>query len=115
MNVYIDLNIFDRIEKKEKLEISEKTIYTEIENLILENKIVVPYSNAHLNDLFRGFQKNPDYIDGHLNYIKKLTNDLCICQYWGKNETTWHFRKIEEFFEEKKKSGNLNQLHFLKF
>jgi hypothetical protein len=38
MNVYIDLNIFDRIEKKEKLEISEKTIYTEIENLILETK-----------------------------------------------------------------------------
>ncbi len=113
MNVYIDLNVFDRIEKKEKLEISEKTIYTKIENLILENKIVVPYSNAHLNDLFRGFQKNPDYIDGHLNYIKKLTNDLCICQYWGRNETTWHFRKIEEFFEEKKNEWEFEPTSFL--
>jgi hypothetical protein len=113
MNVYIDLNIFDRIEKKEKLEISEKTIYTEIENLILEKKIIVPYSNAHLNDLFRGFQKNPDYIDGHLNYIKKLTNDLCICQYWGRNEATWHFRKIEEFFEEKKNEWEFEPTSFL--
>mgnify|MGYP006180266213 CR=1 FL=1 len=42
-NVF-NINDRDLLVKKEKLEISEKTIYTEIENLILENKIVVPYS-----------------------------------------------------------------------
>jgi hypothetical protein len=101
MHVYFDLNIFDRIEKKENLPESENEIYTELENLVLENKITVPYSNAHLNDLFRGFQKNPNYIDGHLDNIEKLTNNLCICQYWGRKETTWHFREIREFFNEK--------------
>lgn len=113
MNVYLDLNIFDRIEKKEKLNVFEKTMYTEIENLILDKKIIVSYSNAHLNDLFRGFQKNSDYIEGHLNYIKKLTNNLCICQYWGRNETTWHYRDIEEFFEEKKMEWEFEPTSFL--
>jgi len=113
VNVYLDLNIFDRIEKKEKLKVLEKTMYTEIENLILDKKIIVSYSNAHLNDLFRGFQKNSDYIEGHLNYIKKLTNNLCICQYWGRNETTWHYRDIEEFFEEKKMEWEFEPTSFL--
>ena len=102
MNVYFDLNIFDRIEKKDTLSELENEIYNELENLILENKIVVPYSNAHLNDLFRGFQKNPNYIDGHLENIERLTKNLCICQYWNRKESTWHYRKIKEFFNEKK-------------
>ena len=113
MNVYLDLNIFDRIEKKEKLNVFEKTIYTGIENLILDKKIIVSYSNAHLNDLFRGFQNNPDFIEGHLNYIKKLTNNLCICQYWGRNETTWHYRDIVEFFKEKKAEWEYEPTSFL--
>lgn len=101
MNVYFDLNIFDRIEKKDKLVESESEIYTELENLILNGEITVPYSNAHLNDLFRGFQKNPNYIVGHLDNIERLTKNLCICQYWGRKETTWHYRGIREFFNEK--------------
>lgn len=109
MNVYFDLNIFDRIEKKETLSESENEIYSELENLILTEKIMVPYSNTHLNDLFRGYQKNPNYIDGHLNNIKRLTNDLCICQYWNRKEATWHFRDINEFFEEKKTNEILNR------
>lgn len=101
MNVYLDLNIFDRIEKKDNLSKPENEIYTILENLILNKQITVPYSNAHLNDLFRGFQKNPDFIDKHLANIEKLTNNLCICQYWGRKETTWHYREIKEFFKEK--------------
>lgn len=103
MNVYFDLNIFDRIEKKETLPESDKLMYAELENLVLTNKITVPYSNAHLNDLFRGFQKNPNYIDGHIETVEKLTKNLCICQYWGQKETTWHYRNLREFFNEKQK------------
>jgi hypothetical protein len=101
MNIYFDLNIFDRIEKKENLEENERNLYTKWENLVLSGQIVVPYSNAHLNDLFRGFQKNPNYIDGHLDNIERLTKNLCICQYWGNKNTVWHFREIREFFNEK--------------
>lgn len=102
MIVYLDLNIFDRIEKKANLTGTELELYSDLEEMIHKEEITVPYSNAHLNDLFRGFQKNPSYVDGHLKNIKRLTRDLCICQYWGRNETTWHFRDINEFFTEKK-------------
>ncbi|MEP6514149.1 MAG: hypothetical protein ABJA79_09775 [Parafilimonas sp.] len=71
---------------------------------LLQNKtLITAYSNAHLNDLFRGFQKNPNYIDGHLKNIQALTNNLCICQYWGRQNAEWHYRNIFEFFEEKTK------------
>ncbi|MCC5937541.1 MAG: hypothetical protein JJU34_09675 [Lunatimonas sp.] len=113
MNVYLDLNIFDRIEKKDKLSEIEKELYSELYNLITEGKIAVPYSNAHLNDLFRGFQKNPNYIEGHIENIERLTRNLCICQYWGRKEITWHFREIREFFNEKQSEWEFEASSFL--
>lgn len=101
MTAYIDLNIFDRLEKIDKLSDSEKLNYQTLFSLLTDKKLTTAYSNAHLNDLFRGFQKNPDYIDGHLNNIKKLTANLCICQYWGEKSARWHYRDIFEFFNEK--------------
>lgn len=102
MYVYLDLNIFDRLEKLDQIQGADKLPYSELLNLIINEKIIVPYSNAHINDLFRGYQKNPNYIDGHLNNLKFLTKDLCICQYWNRNEVTWHYKNVFDFFEEKK-------------
>ena len=77
MNIYFDLNIFDRIEKKENLEENERNLYTKWENLVLSGQIVVPYSNAHLNDLFRGFQKNPNYIGTNNDpYFEELETNM---------------------------------------
>lgn len=70
--------------------------------MVLTGKIVVPYSNAHLNDLFRGFKKNPNYINEHLDNIERLSKNLCICQYWSNKEAVWHFHEIREFFDAKK-------------
>ena len=110
MHVYLDLNIFDMIErmgKNNNFSDADIKLYSKIEELILTKKITVPYSNAHLNDLFRGFLKNPNFIDGHLQNIERLTNNLCICQYWNKPNVTQHFRNIYEFFEEKKEERDL--------
>jgi len=112
MNIYLDLNIFDRIEKKENLKEEERKLYSDWEDLILSGKIEVPYSNAHLNDLFRGFQKNPQFIDGHLENIERLTKNLCLCQYWGRNSSTWHFKNIREFFDEKQKEWEFEPTSF---
>ena len=101
MTVYIDLNIFDRLEKFDKLSEVDKPNYQTLLTLLTDKKIITAYSNAHLNDLFRGYRKNPDYIDGHLNNIKKFTDDLCICQYWGEKNAIWHNRDIFTFFQEK--------------
>lgn len=101
MTAYIDLNIFDRLEKLDKLDQPNKEFYQTLFNLLADKKITTAYSNAHLNDLFRGYQKNPAYIEGHLINIKSFTNNLCICQYWGEKTVKWHYRDINEFFKEK--------------
>lgn len=101
MTVYLDLNIFDRLEKIDRLTEPEKGYYQTLLNLLNEKRITTAYSNAHLNDLFRGYQKNPAYIDGHLKHIASLTNNLCICQYWGEKNVKLHYRDIFEFFQEK--------------
>jgi len=91
-HVYLDWNIINQIEK------DLKPIYGDLKKLISTDEIITPYSNAHINDLVRGYEKNPDYIQGHLSIIKELTNNLCIVQYWGEKNVKWHYRDISEFF-----------------
>jgi len=100
MTAYLDLNIFDRLEKINKLDESEKEFYQILFSLLKDKLVLTAYSNAHLNDLFRGYQ-NQSYTEGHLRTIQSFTNNLCICQYWGEKEVKWHYRDIFEFFNEK--------------
>ncbi len=101
MTVYLDLNIFDRIEKIHRLESPEKWYYESLLDMIGKNQVITAFSNAHLNDLFRGYQKNPEYTNGHLENIRMLTKNLCICQYWGEPKVTWHYRDTFDFFQSK--------------
>jgi hypothetical protein len=48
MTAYLDLNIFDRLEKLEKLETPDKLNYQILFNLLTVNKLITAYSNAHL-------------------------------------------------------------------
>ena len=98
MYVYLDWNVFNQIEKRESLPEGERQIYTDLYSSIIAKELVCPYSNAHLNDLIRGYKKNPLYIDGHVTIITELTNDLCICQYWKQTKPLWHRRSVNEFF-----------------
>lgn len=65
--VYIDWNVFNRIEKR------HDDTYLQIEEFIKNEKIITPYSNAHINDLIRGYEKNSSYINGHCELPQKLT------------------------------------------
>ena len=96
--VYLDWNVLNKIEKMDSFSEDEREIYLKIKKLILEGKIVVPYSNAHINDLKRGYKKNPEFTQEHLQTIRNLTNNLCIVQYWGQDEISIHYRDIDEFF-----------------
>lgn len=95
---YFDWNVLDKIEKKDNLEAEQRDTFSQIEQLIIDKKIVSPYSNAHINDLLRGYRNNPTYIPKHLETLNRLTQNLCIVQYWGNNQTTWHYRDVNEFF-----------------
>jgi hypothetical protein len=95
---YLDWNVFDKIQKLNELPVAEKAIYSPIENSIVKANIIVPYSNAHLEDLKRGYVKSIEFIDGDLNTLSRLTNNLCIVQYWGSKETVLETRDACEFF-----------------
>jgi len=98
-HVYLDLNVFDKIEKKETLKGEEKKWFDHLYNQIETEEILTPYSNAHISDLKRGYVNNANLVNQHMQSIKKLSNDLCIVNYWGDQGVTWHYRDIEEFFE----------------
>jgi hypothetical protein len=97
--VYLDWNVFNRIEKKSTLDSTNEETISQIEHLILQKRIITPYSNAHINDLLRGYQKSKEYVPMHLDTLKRQSDNLCITQYWGHNEVTWHYRDVNEFFD----------------
>lgn len=99
MYLYLDWNVFNLIEKRASLSVIEQQVYNDLYDSIMSGKIICPYSNAHLNDLIRGYKKNASFITGHLNIIEELTNNLCICQYWKQNKPLWHIRPVKEFFD----------------
>jgi hypothetical protein len=105
-NVYLDWNIFNKLEKLDSLDESETLVYARILELIENGTISVAYSNAHLNDLLRGYLKNPTFVKGHLNNICRITKNLCIVQYWKRDHALIHTRDVNEFFEESCKEIN---------
>jgi len=107
--VYIDWNVFDAIKK---INTNSIDVYTEINNLIIDNKIIAPYSNAHISDLYRGYLKNSSYIDSDLEIIQKITNGLCLTQYWGENSARWHYRSPLDFFQDMLNESNFPKKDF---
>jgi hypothetical protein len=98
-SLYLDWNIFNKLEDLNNLTGQEADIYGKMKSSIDDWMFNVPYSNAHLNDLLRGYLKNPSYTPAHLKFIEELTNNLCIVQYWKQQYATMHFRDVNEFFQ----------------
>jgi hypothetical protein len=96
---YLDWNVFNKIEKQDQLDVVEKEIYSKIEEQVLNGTLIAPYSNAHISDLARGYLKNPDFTEGHLKTIERLTQNLCIVQYWSEQKVKWHYREPKEFLD----------------
>lgn len=94
---YLDWNVFDALSK---LDENNKQIkaYVSIISLIAQKKVIAPYSNAHISDVYRGYLKNADYIKNDLSIIKRLTNNFCIVQYWGEDSARYHYRNPVDFF-----------------
>ena len=82
--VYLDWNVFDRIEKKDNLEVEQRDKFSKIEQLLIDNKVISPYSNAHINDLLRGHANNPTYIPKHL---KTLNSKSLYCSVLGQHSS----------------------------
>lgn len=99
ISLYLDWNIFNKLQDLDNLTGDEANIYKEVKEKMAHFEFDVPYSNAHLNDLLRGYLKNPSYTPAHLKFIVELTNNLCIVQYWKQHNATIHYRDVNEFFQ----------------
>jgi hypothetical protein len=98
-SLYLDWNIFNKLEDLDNLIGYEAEIFRKIKKSIDDSEFSVPYSNAHLNDLLRGYLKDPRYTPAHLKFIEHLTNNLCIVQYWKQKYATMHYRDVNDFFQ----------------
>lgn len=92
--VYLDWNIFNKLEH---LDADAPNVYSMVDEMITSGQFSAPFSNAHINDLYRGYCKDQQYTKGHLDNIRRLTAGLCITQYWGEKKAKWHLRDPEEF------------------
>lgn len=73
IRVYLDWNVFSRLEHKDRIQ-HDLTIL-----LNTKSKFLIPYSEAHLLDLYRSY-KNVGYegINGHLSKIERYSNSIFL-------------------------------------
>jgi hypothetical protein len=95
--IYLDWNIYNKLETLSTLPIEEKDEYSYMDYQISSQQLMAPYSNAHINDLIRGYEKDPSYTPGHLANISRLSHNVCIAQYWNESKARWHLRDPKEF------------------
>lgn len=73
IRVYLDWNVFSRLEHNDD-------IYKRLTAILKDDsKYIVPYSPAHLKDLYRSYKKvGMSGIDGHLEKLQKYSKSLFV-------------------------------------
>ncbi len=116
--IYLDLNVFDRLEKLEKLSLEETKPYQSIIEYLQSGTLTAVYSNAHIGDLIRADKNRPtgdtSVLEGHLRNISNLTNNQCMCLYGGKVDVTVDHRDIFEFFNASLSESNHTETSFMR-
>jgi hypothetical protein len=73
IRVYLDWNVFSRLEHNDDINKRLTAILKD------DSKYIVPYSPAHLKDLYRSYKKvGMSGIDGHLEKLQKYSKSLFI-------------------------------------
>lgn len=100
--IYLDWNVFSLLFNREKIQNTEdKETFDNLYNVIqgLKKELIIPFSNAHLQDLYKSYKKGErERVDTSLEFIKELTNSVCITQYWDQTSARFHQRDPFEFF-----------------
>jgi hypothetical protein len=102
--IYLDWNVFSSLKSIPELTNEEEK---ECYSLLLEyfaatrSNFIIPYSNAHLNDLKKNHKKGlHSRVQDALNFISLISADVCLCQYWGNETAIFHSRTPVDFFNE---------------
>lgn len=100
--IYLDLNVFDQIEKIERLTPEQAEPYQLILNFLHSGELTTVYSDAHIHDLIRGYNNSQlggkDSLNGHLQNLSSITNNLCMCLYGQQTDIKVDYRDIFDFF-----------------
>jgi hypothetical protein len=85
IRLYLDWNIFTTLRQTKSLaNDNERNVFEMLQNVISSNraKIILPYSNGHLNDLLKSYKKGErERVKQSLKFISFLTQDICLTQY----------------------------------
>jgi hypothetical protein len=104
IKLYLDWNVITTLRQPENL--ISKEDFNNFETLIriinsLSQDLIIPYSNAHLNDLLKSYNKGERHRVGEsLKFISELTQNVCLTQYWNEENAIWHLRDPVEYFED---------------
>lgn len=99
IKIYLDWNVVSNMLEAAKLPTDMELTETQANHLLLHQifvlqrneNLVIPYSNAHLQDI-----KGAKNIEEKLEYLGFLSNDICIGQYWDHDQIIWHQISTEE-------------------
>lgn len=110
IKLYLDWNVITTLRQPESLtNEDDKVTYGTVINVInsARDKLIIPYSNGHLNDLLKSYKKGErKRVEQSLKFISQLTQDVCLTQYWNEEFAKWHYRNPEEYFESLIEDGN---------
>ncbi|MFH6984344.1 hypothetical protein [Marinoscillum luteum] len=111
--IYFDWNIFSSLKQlKEKSE-PYKTIFSIINKN--KDKLIFPYSPAHLNDLNRSFNKSEKakkltYDD--LDFLGNLSGNLCFCEDYKTKTVSPMVRSPRDYFDEQQEQQGIDYFDF---
>ena len=76
--------------------------FISIKNLLEKHndKIIIPYSPSHLEDLNKNYEEHKSKIDSDLEFLQSISNNIIIAKYFGVKETTIENRDLIKFFDE---------------
>lgn len=103
IRIYLDWNVITTLRQIENLTNNDdvatfRTLFNVINSA--RDKLIIPYSNGHLNDLLKNYKKGErERVEQSLKFISLLTQDVCLTQYWNEETAKWHYRSPEEYFE----------------
>lgn len=102
ITVYFDWNVLTCMKPWAKLKEEDAKLFKELfQRTENQDNIIRPFSNAHLLDLKKSYQKGyhiETYKD--IDFISQITKNACLCKYWGSEAPKWHVREPKPFFNE---------------
>ena len=115
IRVYFDWNVFTELKQKKSVEEPFIAIYSIIQNN--KNKLLFPYSPAHLRDLQRGFnktEKSKRYTYNDLHFLEEISQNYCLYVNSKDKNAGYDIINATEYFnditKEKEKDYTLDDL-----